>query len=99
VSYNGWRNYETWDVALWIDNDQGSYYYARELVADAARDAEPETRRIDVADALKEWFEAGAPEMAASAYSDLLNAAMGEVDWLEIADHYLSDLEDEETAS
>lgn len=23
--YNGWTNYETWLVALWMDNDQGSH--------------------------------------------------------------------------
>ena len=28
--YNGWTNYETWAVNLWIDNDQGSYTYWRE---------------------------------------------------------------------
>jgi hypothetical protein len=25
ISYNGWENYETWNVALWINNDQGLY--------------------------------------------------------------------------
>jgi len=30
ISYNGWENYETWNVALWIQNDQGLYNIAQE---------------------------------------------------------------------
>ena len=28
MSYNGWANYETWNVALWMDNAETSYQYA-----------------------------------------------------------------------
>ena len=30
TTYNGWSNYETWNVALWMDNDYGNYLKARE---------------------------------------------------------------------
>jgi hypothetical protein len=30
--YNGWANYETWNVALWIQNDQSLYSAAVDLL-------------------------------------------------------------------
>lgn len=33
--YNGWKNYETWVMALWIDNDAGSYEWSREQAREA----------------------------------------------------------------
>lgn len=29
-TYNGWTNYETWNVALWIENDPFWYGVAKE---------------------------------------------------------------------
>lgn len=28
--YQGWKNYETWNVALWIKNDQTFYLIAKQ---------------------------------------------------------------------
>ena len=30
ISYKGWENYETWNVAHWINNDEGFYNLARQ---------------------------------------------------------------------
>ena len=30
TTYNGWTNYETWNVALYIGNDEGLYQLAME---------------------------------------------------------------------
>ena len=31
MTYEGWKNWETWNVALWIQNDEGLYNMAREF--------------------------------------------------------------------
>jgi hypothetical protein len=48
TKYNGWTNYETWNVALWIGNDQGLYNLARECAERNKRT--PYTDFIDALD-------------------------------------------------
>jgi hypothetical protein len=32
TTYNGWKNWETWNVALWLGNDRSLYKTARRFV-------------------------------------------------------------------
>src|SRR5258708_36329 len=40
--YNGWTNYETWNVALWIDNEESSYRQWNEIAQECYDDAKPD---------------------------------------------------------
>ena len=49
-----------------------------------------------MADQLKEEITDGSPLREASMYADLLGAALSEVNWSEIAEHYLADMQENE---
>tara|TARA_B100000131_G_C18118797_1_gene612121 strand:+ start:210 stop:500 length:291 start_codon:yes stop_codon:yes gene_type:complete len=87
--YNGWTNYETWNVNLWLNNDQGTYDFIVELAKQYADDAPM------LAQALESFVDELQPELEASMFSDILNAAMREVNWQEIADALLENHKDE----
>ena len=83
--YNGWANYPTWAVNLWLSNDEALWSETTERVAQALGD--PQT----AADGLRAWVrEELAPDLGASFASDLLGYALDLVDWREIADAWLS---------
>lgn len=103
MAYNGWKNYETWNVALWLDNDCGTESMMGEWAQecwDEALDGKYMSREDNaksaLSDRIKEFVEEQNPLAdQATMFTDLLNAALGEVDWYEIAEHYLSEVEKE----
>lgn len=93
-TYNGWTNYETWLVMLWIDN--GGRDYIDELARNVLDDTERDHAVYPLACMLEEQTkdEAGDVVPNAGLMSDLLNASLSHVNWSEIARHIIDDIED-----
>jgi hypothetical protein len=89
MAYNGWSNYETWNVALWFDNDEGLAGHVEGLIEDEHEDA------YALGQSLKGFVEEIVPEVTGM-FADLLGAAISEVNWQEIAEHYIADYEDDD---
>lgn len=99
--YNGWFNYETWLAGLWMDNDSSEYWATRaqEVYDETDKDdtfTHEENAALALADEMKDHFEEGSPADITGFYADLINAALSEVNWHEIAEHYINEVEKEE---
>jgi hypothetical protein len=101
-TYNGWKNYPTWAVDLWLSNDERLYRETNERVQEILEDEHPtspywtrdESYRFNVADMLKQWVtDELAPDLGATFAADLLGYALGEVDWEEIAEGWVNSFE------
>ena len=92
--YNGYNNYETWLVALWIDNDQ---CYLEDVRSMADGCTEKDTN--DLATSIKEYVE-NMPDVSQAIESggmvaDLVNSTLSDVDWYELAEMYIKDVNEE----
>jgi hypothetical protein len=83
--YHGWTNYETWLVALWLDDNQTSHHHwmmvAKKSQTKAASDVNviagiwtvEETAKYRLADRLKQEMEENIPDsLPPSMYVDLM---------------------------
>jgi len=93
TSYNGWANYETWAVNLWLSNEQEAYRAIRSLCLS-------QNDEYKGSQALKEFVEEQTEELLdnmttsntpeglqgtfAGIITDIFRANLHTVDWLEI---------------
>jgi hypothetical protein len=104
-TYNGFTNYETWALSLWIVNDWESYQHYRQLARDTLSNTKSvvptcfirhEVAVCELAQGLKEDLCDASPlRDQSTVYAVLLNAALSEVDWYELAEDLLDDIKDE----
>lgn len=100
--YNGWTNYETWAVNLYMDNDQPQEQFWRGVVLTVYHQSKAEgpfTRTenaaFHLAERIKEEHENAANDMLEAAHyeygplTDLLRGALSEVNWREIATSWI----------
>ena len=88
MSYNGYTNYETWNCGLWLDNDQGTYEMVKEWAEDCHNVYELEVM-------LKDYVEGNNPVEDASMYSDLMQSAIDNINFRELAEGYWEEYHEE----
>lgn len=104
MGYNGYTNYETWLVNLWIDNDGWAEHWrerAAEAVADTADDVCPDGAAIrTLATEMQDAHNEAKDEMCTvpGVFGDLLSGALSSVNWDELARWYIDAAKEESHA-
>jgi hypothetical protein len=83
MTYQGWTNHPTWLVWVWLENDYSLYCHCQQL--------KRSTSDIKaIAEDLKSLIEDAKPQ-SSDLWGDLIDSALAEVDWKEIATNLLED--------
>jgi len=91
MSYNGWRNYETWLAGLYLDGVDWQDFVETELLGEEEDEEITEVKKVAMlAEYLKDYIE----EEASMAGLDnflykLLTSAIYEIDFIELATTFL----------
>jgi len=88
----GWKNYETWAIALWIANDREQYEYWNGMAQNLVNLGR---HKHDAAVFLcrQMEIEIRPPKIESEPWSAILSSAAREVYWMDIASDLLADKE------
>ena len=84
-NYNGWANYETWNVALYLDNDEGIYNFMLEGLRHLLAERNDDWTGIS----LQELRELVCNAFRGDSTPDGVRLSHSEIDWSEISDKLL----------
>ena len=84
-TYNGWANYETWNVNLWIQNDEGLYGFVRDGLEEMLDRCDNDWENVSITD-LKELVR---DAFGANKTPDGVSLMDSAIDWFELSDALL----------
>jgi len=93
--YNGWTNYETWCLNIWIDNDQYLAERKEELIREVS--IHYDDKQVYELSLLLESMVEELKEdvLEVGLMSDLLGGAIGKINFYELAEHYWEDFNED----
>ena len=72
-TYNGYYNRATWNLMLWVNNDESAYHHFRDLYYRIGED-DADDRQDMIERAAREWFGSSTPD----------RDSLDDVDWEEV---------------
>ena len=87
MSYNGWRNYETWLAYIWLEDVDWRNFVETKLLGGEEDEEIIKDKKVEMlAEYLKDYIEEEADMAGLNGFlDDLLTSAISEIDFTEIA--------------
>ena len=90
--YNGWKNFETWNVNLWIQNDEGLYGFVRDGLEDLLDNHGNDWENVsltELKELVQDAFNACSSGYGGKATPDGVRILDQKINWSEVSDMLL----------
>jgi hypothetical protein len=88
--YNGYTNYETWNLSLWLDNNREWYRAVNDKALNLVNDVLTKDEAIyNLKNFIIDLVQNDEPKIEPSFFSDVLNASIREVNFWEISQNLI----------